>query len=69
MFARSCQVCHSLVGNDSERKQGGDLVGYRISRAALTQFTREMPVKRRLDAAELRAVVSFVRAAEQRGRG
>jgi hypothetical protein len=61
-------VCHSLIGNESKHTQGGDLVGFRLSRRTLTQFTREMPVKHRLDAAQLRAVVAYVLAAERGGR-
>jgi mono/diheme cytochrome c family protein len=68
VFADSCSVCHSLVGNETRRTQGGDLVGYRLSRAVLTQFTAEMPVRRRLTPAELAAVVSYVQAAERHHR-
>ncbi|MGO9751220.1 MAG: c-type cytochrome [Solirubrobacteraceae bacterium] len=66
VFAQTCQVCHSLVGSESQRKQGGDLLGYRMSRRDLTQFSREMPVRRPLTAAELRAVVDYVLRAERR---
>ena len=66
VFAQTCQVCHSLVGSESERKQGGDLLGYRMSRRDLTQFSREMPVRRPLTTAELRAVVDYVLRAERR---
>lgn len=69
VFAEACQVCHSLVGNESQRKLGGDLMGYRISRQALTQFSREMPVRKPLTAAELRAVVDYVLRAERRAAG
>ena len=67
VFAQSCQVCHSLVGNEDEQKQGGDLLGYRMSRQSLTQFSREMPVRRALTSADLRAVVDYVLSAERRG--
>jgi mono/diheme cytochrome c family protein len=66
VFAQTCQACHSLVGSESQRKQGGDLLGYRMSRLDLTQFSREMPVRRPLTAAELRAVVDYVLRAERR---
>ncbi len=59
VFARSCAACHSLVGNESHYKQGGDLVGYHLSRAQLTLMTRSMPT-RPLSRAELAAVVSYV---------
>jgi mono/diheme cytochrome c family protein len=66
VFAQACQVCHSLIGSESEYKQGGDLVGYRMSRLDLTEFSREMPVRRQLSAAALRAVVDYVLSAERR---
>jgi hypothetical protein len=69
VFIERCQVCHSLVGNESEHKQGGDLLGYVMSRKALTQFSREMPLRRPLTVAELRAVVEYVLRAERRAAG
>ena len=60
VFAQSCRACHSLVGNESRHTQGGDLLDYRMSRAALTSFTREMPVRHALSRAQLRAVVDYV---------
>jgi mono/diheme cytochrome c family protein len=67
IFVHDCQACHSLIGNESERKQGGDLLGPRLSRAQLLSFTRVMPT-RPLSARELAAVVAYVLAAEQRAR-
>jgi mono/diheme cytochrome c family protein len=68
VFAHSCQSCHSLVGNESRHKQGGDLLGYNLTRAQLTSFTRVMPA--RLTAAQLRAVVDYVyRVQQSRGKG
>jgi hypothetical protein len=32
VFVRNCSACHSLIGNESRHRQGGDLVGYRLSR-------------------------------------
>lgn len=69
VFAQSCHVCHSLVGNESEEKQGGDLLGYRMSRQSMTQFSREMPVRRPLTPADLRAVVDYVLRVERRAAG
>jgi len=69
VFASQCSVCHSLAGNESEHKLGGDLRGYRFSRATLQSFTREMPVRHRLSAAELRAVVDYVLRAERSSAG
>jgi mono/diheme cytochrome c family protein len=68
VFAGECQVCHSLIGNESRHTQGGDLLGFHMSRATMTQFSREMPVKHRLGSAQLQAVVAYVLAAEGRGR-
>jgi mono/diheme cytochrome c family protein len=67
LFSEECSACHSLVGRQSPRLQGGDLLGYRFSREAMLEFAREMPVRRALDAAELRAVVNYVIDAERRG--
>jgi mono/diheme cytochrome c family protein len=67
VFASSCAACHSLIGNESLHRQGGDLLDYRLSREDLLQYTRQMPVPRPLSAAELAAVVDYVRAAQQRG--
>jgi mono/diheme cytochrome c family protein len=65
VFVRACQSCHSLSGHSSARQQGGDLRGFSSTRAQLDQFTREMPVRQPLTAAELRSVVTYVRAVEQ----
>jgi mono/diheme cytochrome c family protein len=69
VFTQDCAVCHSVVGNESRHKQGGDLLGYRITRQELVQFTREMPVRHRLTGAELSAVVDYVFALQHRGAG
>ena len=68
LFRQDCSECHSLIGNESLHRQGGDLVGYDLSREILAQFTREMPARRPLSADQLAAVVSYVYAAERRGR-
>ena len=65
VFAHSCQKCHSLIGNESAHKQGGDLLGYDMNRSQILTFTREMPT-RPLTAAQLDAVVDYVLRAEQR---
>ncbi len=65
MFAQSCGACHSLIGNESLRRQGGDLVHFRMSQQQLLQFAREMPTRRALSPEQLRAVVAFVLAAER----
>ncbi len=66
MFATACSQCHSLIGNESLRRQGGDLLGYRFSRQQLLSFTREMPVRHPLSASELGAVVDYVLSVERR---
>lgn len=68
LFAKNCSACHSLSGRDSPRRQGGDLLGARLSPAILLQFTREMPVRRPLSSGELQAVVDYVLAVRRRGR-
>jgi mono/diheme cytochrome c family protein len=64
IFASDCSACHSLIGNESLHRQGGDLVGYRIGRPALVQLTSEMPVARPLSRAEVAAVVDYVLAVQ-----
>lgn len=68
VFGSSCAACHSVIGNESLHRQGGDLVGYRMSRQELLEFTREMPVRRRLTPAQLDAVVDYVFALQHGGR-
>ncbi len=68
MFARSCRACHSLIGNESRHRPGGDLAGYALTRQALLEFTREMPTRRPLTASEQQAVVEYVFAVQQRAR-
>jgi mono/diheme cytochrome c family protein len=60
LFAEDCSACHSLIGNESLRRQGGDLLGYRFSRGDLLEFSREMPVRRPLSSAQLAAIVGYV---------
>lgn len=65
VFAQDCRACHSLVGNESQRKQGGDLLGYRLTRQDLVQFSAEMPTPHRLSDSQLAAVVDYVLRAQQ----
>lgn len=60
VFSRACSACHSLVGNESLHRSGGDLLGYGFSAAALTQYTRVMPLRRPLSAAQTAAVVAYL---------
>lgn len=68
LFAHNCTLCHSLIGTESLHRQGGDLLGYRFSRQALAQYTRQMPVRRPLSSAQVTAIVEYVYRSEQRGR-
>ncbi len=67
LFAHDCSACHSLSGHQSPQRQGGDLLGLRLSRAVMLQFAREMPVRRPLSAAELRLVSDYVISVERGG--
>ena len=64
VFAAQCSGCHSLIGNESLRRQGGDLVHFRMTASQLLQFAREMPTRRVLSNLELAAVVAYVHAAQ-----
>jgi hypothetical protein len=64
LFAEDCSACHSLVGNESLHRQGGDLLGYRFGRRDLLQFTREMPVRHQLSRVQLAAIVDYLSAEE-----
>jgi mono/diheme cytochrome c family protein len=60
LFAEDCSACHSLIGNESLRRQGGDLLGYRFNRQDLLEFARAMPVRRALRPEQLEAIVDYV---------
>jgi mono/diheme cytochrome c family protein len=64
LFAEDCSACHSLIGSESLRRQGGDLLGYRFSRPDLLEFAREMPVRRPLSRVQLAAIVDYVSGKE-----
>ncbi len=64
LFAEDCGGCHSLIGNESLRRQGGDLRGYRFSRRDLLEFVREMPVRHPLSPVQLAAIVRYVSGEE-----
>jgi hypothetical protein len=64
LFAEDCSACHSLIGNESLHRQGGDLLGYRFSRRDLLEFAREMPVRHPLSPARLAAIVGYVSGEE-----
>jgi hypothetical protein len=68
LFASRCGACHSLIGNESRHRQGGDLVGYRFTRSQLLEFTREMPTGRPLTSSELYTLVDYVLEVEQHRR-
>src|SRR5947209_118138 len=69
VFARECSLCHSLIGNESRHRPGGDLLGYTLTRRELLLQTRQMPVRESLSGAQLTAVVDYVAEMEQRARG
>jgi mono/diheme cytochrome c family protein len=68
LFRQDCTSCHSLIGNESLHRQGGDLLRYDLGPEILRQFTREMPVHPRLEARQLAAIVEYVHRAEQRAK-
>jgi mono/diheme cytochrome c family protein len=68
LFAADCGMCHSLNGQQSPRRQGGDLLALHMTRAQMLDFVREMPVHHRLTSAEVATVADYVRAVEARGR-
>ena len=68
LFSQDCSKCHSLIGNESLHRQGGDLLGYDLSGEILAQFTREMPVRPRLSSSQLTTIVGYVYDAERRAR-
>ena len=68
MFATSCRGCHSLQGNERRHTEGGDLLGYTMSRPEMLAYVGEMPTRRPLSAAALRAVSDYVLAAERGAR-
>jgi len=68
LFSQNCSKCHSLIGNESLHREGGDLAGYELSPTVLAQFSREMPVRRPLRADQLTAIVAYVYAAERAAR-
>jgi mono/diheme cytochrome c family protein len=68
LFAQACGACHSLSGRESPRRQGGDLLGARLSPRIMLQFAREMPVARPLSSVQLRAVADYVVSVERRPR-
>jgi mono/diheme cytochrome c family protein len=66
VFDAGCATCHSLVGNESLHRIGGDLLGYRLTRDEMLQFVREMPARRPLSPTDVRAVSDYVVALEHR---
>ena len=65
LFGEACGACHSLSGISSPRQQGGDLSRFHASPAQFLQLAREMPVRRHLTEAELRAVAGYVMGIER----
>jgi len=69
LFVQACGACHTLSGIDSPTHQGGDLLGFHMSRATLLQFAREMPLRHRLTSAEFATVADYILAVQRRGGG
>ena len=69
LFADDCSACHSLIGSESLHRQGGDLLGYRFTQSDLTQFVREMPVRRPLSPGQLNAILTYVLTRERSSGG
>ncbi|MBV8220246.1 MAG: cytochrome c [Solirubrobacterales bacterium] len=67
LFAEDCAVCHSLTGHASPRQQGGDLLGFQMTRAQMLEFVREMPVPHPLSSDQQETVADYVRSAESQG--
>lgn len=65
LFAAACSACHTLQGAGARRTQGGDLAAFRMSQAEVESFTRIMPVRPRLTAAQVRAVSHYVLSAQR----
>jgi mono/diheme cytochrome c family protein len=68
IFSRECGACHSLLGRQSARQQGGDLRGLKVPRAILLQFAAEMPVPHPLTRTDRNAVVSYILSVQRRDR-
>ena len=66
LFSEDCDMCHSLTGRQSPRRQGGDLLALRMTRAQMLEFVREMPVPHPLSQAQVGVVADYVRAVEAR---
>lgn len=65
LFAGNCAACHSVIGNESEHKQGGDLLGYHMTASQLLLWSKTMPT-RPLTQAQLRAIVNYVLRVQSR---
>lgn len=65
VFVSSCGGCHSL-GTGVRRRQGGDLLSFRMSEPNMIGFTRQMPARHRLSDAQVRAVANYVLAQQAR---
>lgn len=67
IFSSSCSGCHTLSAGAARRTVGGDLLPYRMTRAQMVAFVREMPVPRTLSAADVQAVSDYVLALQRAG--
>jgi mono/diheme cytochrome c family protein len=68
VFSHECGTCHSLLGRQSPRQQGGGLRGLRMPRAILAQFAAEMPVPHPLTRTDRNAVVNYILSIQRQDR-
>jgi mono/diheme cytochrome c family protein len=59
IFDRACAHCHTLTGHDTDA-DGGDLGLGSLTVTEIESFTRVMPARPALTAAEIRAVARYV---------
>ena len=67
IFDRSCAHCHTLTGHDTSI-DGGDLALGKLTTAEIASFTRVMPLRARLTAAQTTAVARYVKSAADRAK-
>lgn len=66
LFTQACGACHTVSGVSPPSKQGGDLLRVHLKRPVMIEFAREMPMRRRLDPAELDSVVDYILGLQHR---
>ena len=66
LFANDCSACHTLSGRPSPSHQGGDLRALHVGRAAMLQFTAEMPMAIPLTGSQVAEVADYVLSVQRR---